>query len=179
MDNGGLQIGSSVRTALRRRPHSDMSANAGSGAPERRIVRRPVRNALKRKYLEYVAENNVSAYRAWKHFKKEHPNIKENQVRAWIKVKDEIQARSRGSRIAGAGRPPASQTMEEILFEFIFEKRMAKEQVKKPLVKKRAVELSQEMGLPNFKASGGWLRRFFARYDLTLRRTTNLTRLRH
>ena len=110
-------------------------------------------------------------------FKREHPNIKENQVRAWIKVKDAIQARSKGSRVAGAGRPRASHLMEEILFEFVFGKRMKKEQVKRSHVKRKAIELAQEMGVPNFKASDGWLRRFFARYELTLRRTTNLTRL--
>ena len=80
-------------------------------------------------------------------------------------------------RGAGAGRKPISEHMEEILFEFIFNLRMAKRQVKRTLIKSKALEIAKDLDLSDFKASTGWLRRFLRRYDLTLRRATNLTRL--
>ena len=49
--------------------------------------------------------------------------------------------------------------------------------MKRSLIKRKAMEIAADFGLSSFMASNGWLRRFLKRYDLTLRRATNLTRL--
>ena len=42
---------------------------------EEKILRRPVSNKIKRKYLDLIEQNEgLTAYRAWKRLKREHPN---------------------------------------------------------------------------------------------------------
>ena len=172
-----VKLAPSARTAVTM-PASPMSESPSHGVVGERILRKAVKLSVKRKYIDFVKDHGATAYRAWKHFRTEHPNVQESQVRQWLKKKDEIEAgRVCGARVAGAGRPPLSRSLEDVLFEFIFQMRMQKHMVKKSLIKKKALDIANEMGILDFRASDGWLRRFFSRYDLTLRRATNLTRL--
>ena len=132
-----------------------------------KIVRRAVLNSVKRKYLDFVSDHEATAYRAWKHFRVEHPNVRENQVRQWLEKREEIEAKKGGSRVSGAGRRPISEAMEDILFDVIFETRTRKHMVTRSLTKRKALEIAKEMGMTNFQASTGWMRRFLLRHHLT------------
>ena len=143
-----------------------------------KILRRAVSNKVKRKYLDFMeAQAGVTAYKAWKKFRRDHPNVTEPQVRQWAKKKEKILSRPAGSRVSGGGRHALCADLEEILFEFIFHKRMKRERVTRAVIRAKAIELGRELGLVGFNASTGWLRRFLFRHDLTLRHVTNLTRL--
>ena len=145
---------------------------------EEKIVRRPVPNRVKRRYLDLIEDNGgITAYRAWKKLKRDHLNVAEPQIRQWVKKSNEIRSRPNGSRSKGGGRKPLSTELEELLFEYIFQRRMAKERVTKKSIKNKALELARDLNITNFIASSGWMTRFFSRYELTLRQSTNLTKL--
>ena len=85
-----------------------------------KVTRRPIKNALKRTYIEYVETTERTAYKACKHFKSYHPNVSAGQVHQWLKNKQKIMDKPGAMRGKGGGRKPRSEDMEEMLFEFIF-----------------------------------------------------------
>ena len=117
------------------------------------VTRRPIRNAVKRSYIEYVEANGATAYSAWKHFKAAHPKVRASQVHQWLEKKEAIRKKPSAMRSSGGGRKPLSENLEDLLFEFIFSKRMRKEQVKRSLIKHKALQLAEELDVLNFKAS--------------------------
>ena len=134
-----------------------------------KIERHPVRNLVKRAYIDFVERTGSTAYRAWKHFRADYPRVSNSQVHRWLMRKDEIAERPGAMRSGGAGRKPLSENMEEILFDYIFQKRMKQRKVKRSLIKKKGLQIAAELGVAGFTVSDGWLRRFLRRYDLTLR----------
>ena len=77
-----------------------------------KITRQPIRNSVKRAYIEYVEQSGATAYKAWKHFRSANPKVNAGQVHRWLKKKDEITRRPNSMRSAGGGRKPLPQSME-------------------------------------------------------------------
>lgn len=80
-------------------------------------------------------------------------------------------------RCTGAGRRPALEELENVLFDQIVEMRTRKMKVSRSLLRGFAHQLAQEAGLSDFKASSTWCTLFMRRFKLSLRRVTNLTTL--
>lgn len=78
-----------------------------------KIVRRAVSNKVKRKYLDLIEhKEGLTAYRAWKQLRRDHPNVDESQIRQWVKKSEDIKLRPNGSRSKGGGRKPLSTELE-------------------------------------------------------------------
>ena len=72
----------------------------------------------------------------------------------------------------GAGRKPTYPEIEMELHQYVIGHRAENLPISRRRIKQRALQLSNERGLVEFKASEGWLYRFMNRYRLSLRRAT-------
>jgi len=107
------------------------------------------------------------------------------RIREWRSQKINIESMlatkngKQRSRLSGGGRKPLSTKLEEVLLEWIENRRSRGLRVScKLIMKKAAMTYSgmKESGADddNFKASRGWLRRFMKRNGLSLRRKTSV-----
>ena len=109
------------------------------------------------------------------------------RIREWRQKKASIQQtvntkKAKGSqrkRIEGAGRKPFSEKMDEVVLEWIHERRSKCLPVSRKLIMKKAVLINDEMvergeSTEDFETSVGWLRHFMKRYGLSLRRKTSM-----
>ena len=80
-------------------------------------------------------------------------------------------------RVSGAGRKPALQDHEiEVFFE-IKDLREKKIRVTRKMVYKIAIDISEKYGIVGFKGTSKWMRGFFWRFKLSLRRQSSLQTL--
>ena len=79
-------------------------------------------------------------------------------------------------RVAGGGRKPLLQDLENLIADEVVELRIQKIKVTRAFIADRARLLAEEHGI-EFRASNSWLDNFMLRHDFALRRTTNLTTL--
>ena len=135
--------------------------------------------AFKLDVLAYAQDNsNRAAARKF--------DVDERRVREWKKNKIEITAlanRKNGKtrkRLDGAGPKPLSTELEEIILNWIHNRRSQGLRVSRKLIKKKAqityrgmngIEIAEA---DEFKASDGWLTRFMRRNGLSLRRKTSV-----
>ena len=142
-------------------------------------MRRKVCNAIKLEYINLMESENITAYRAVRLLLHKYPNIADaSQVRKWYKKKDKIKiSKKSGARIDGGGRKPRLGLLEDIIFDEILNLRLNNAQVKRSWIRARGEALARENRLMNFKASCCWVDKFMQRNNLSLRRTTNLTKL--
>ena len=116
-----------------------------------------------------------------------HFQVDERRIREWRAKKVEIEGilATRGnkgkqrSRLCGAGRKPLSTKLEEVLMEWIENRRSRCLRVSSKLIMKKAhvtfTDMSQnDAGDPDFKASRGWLAKFMKTNGLSLRRKTSV-----
>ncbi|KAI6647826.1 Tigger transposable element-derived protein 1-like [Oopsacas minuta] len=142
------------------------------------------RGQLKRKFLSYTLEFQLEAV----HFVTSGNSKEEaarkygvdcKRVREWCinkdKLKDSCEAahNAKRRRLDGGSRPPSFETLEESLYSWIEDLRSQRLRVTRKMVQGKALELyaGEE---ESFVASRGWLRNFFGRHNITLRRRTTV-----
>ena len=114
-------------------------------------------------------------------------NVDRKRIRDWRAKKEEIvelRGKAKGTkrkRCIGGGRKPFSKRLEEIVLEWIYDRRSKGLRVSRKLIMKKAKILYDDMkkgeqteeDIDNeFLASTGWLRNFMQRNGLSLRRKT-------
>eukprot|EP00794_Sanderia_malayensis_P013386 gene13386-14759_t len=103
-------------------------------------------------------------------------NVDRTSVREWRKKERDLKGMlsSRGAkgrkRLDGGGRKPLSESMEERLLEWVFQRRSKRLRVSRKHIMKKAKVIHEEI----FKASKGWLDKFMKRHGLSLRRQTSI-----
>ena len=113
-------------------------------------------------------------------------SIDEKRVREWRAKKSNIEGllgSTKGkqrSRLSGGGRKPLSAKLEELLLEWIENRRVCGLRVSCKLIMKKSEVTYRDMTENNlvdnddFKASRGWLEKFMKRNGLSLRRKTTV-----
>jgi len=110
-------------------------------------------------------------------------NVERKRIREWSKCKESLQSlkkKDQGSkrkRLDGGGRKPLDQQMEEVLVEWIYDRRDKGLRVSRKLIMKKALFVYNEKAKENgktFVASTGWLQKFMHRNGLSLRRKTSV-----
>ena len=92
--------------------------------------------------------------------------IHENQIRNWL--------RKGAMRKTGSGRKPGFPDIEKRLYQWIFNKREKSRPVSVKSAQVKAFQIAQQMDTDSdFKCSRGWIRNFFTRYNLVLRKRTH------
>ena len=130
--------------------------------------------------IAYAENNNISS--ASKKF-----NVDRKHIREWKDKKEELlflKNKDHGAkrkRLEGAGRKPLDQQMEEVLIEWIYDRREKGLRVSRKLFMKKALYTYNEKlkesdcdGGTTFVASTGWLQKFMRRNGLSLRRKTSV-----
>ena len=112
--------------------------------------------------------------------------VDERRIREWRVKKSEIEGLvvtkkgKQRSKLSGGGRKPLSTKLEEVLLEWIDNRRARGLQVSSKLIMEKAeityrdMKESNNMDAEDFKASRGWLSRFMKRNGLSLRRKTSV-----
>ena len=84
-------------------------------------------------------------------------------------------------RLGGAGRKPLDRQMEEVLVEWIYDRREKRLRVSRKLIIKKALFIYNEKSTKNnyedgapFVGTTGWLQKFMRRNGLSLRRKTSV-----
>jgi hypothetical protein len=114
-------------------------------------------------------------------------NVDKKRIREWRKSKDDLVATkkkdqgAKRKRLDGAGRKPLDVQMEEVLVEWIYNRRDKGLRVSRKLIMKKALFIYEEKAKNNncensvkFTASTGWLQKFMRRNGLSLRRKTSV-----
>lgn len=77
-------------------------------------------------------------------------------------------------RVTGGGRKPANEQLEEILNQWIIQRRSDGKHVTRKNIQSRAKQIFDDMGTGNvFTASDGWCTNFMKRYGFSTRRKTH------
>ena len=130
--------------------------------------------------IAYAENNNISS--ASKKF-----NVDRKCIREWKGKREELislKNKDHGAkrkRLEGAGRKSLDQQMEEVLIEWIYDRREKGLRVSRKLIMKKALYIYNEKlkendcdGGTTFVASTGWLQKFMHRNGLSLRRKTSV-----
>lgn len=132
----------------------------------------------KKEVIDWIERNGEVPTRAVAHFQNELGwKISGAQVRYWWKKKESIKkAPIYRSRLQGAGARPRLADLEDVLYDQVIYMRTHKEKVTREWIQASAQRMvASELHDPDFVASSRWLDGFMRRYDLSLRRPTNLT----
>ena len=119
--------------------------------------------------------------RAVAHFRSQGWSVDGGAVRRWWRLREKIRAAApHQARVAGGGRKPLSETLEELLYEEFVTKRTKKEKVTRSWLANMALvlyagEAEGREASPPFTASDHWVSNFMRRFEISLRRRTNLT----
>lgn len=135
--------------------------------------------SFKKDVLDYMEQENCSAYKAAKHFSALHRCVYSEQMFGnWKKRAESLRATpSSKKRAVGGGRKPALEGLEEILADEVIDLRINKYKVTRAFIADRARMLAIDHGIDDFKASNKWLIGFMKRFEFSLRSCTNLTTL--
>ena len=116
-------------------------------------------------------------------------NVDERRVREWRAKKESISSlnltdgEKKRKRVNDGGRKPQFQAVDEIVLDWISNRRERGLRVSRKLIMKKAQVVYNEMKLgetantaneEEFKASTGWLKNFMRRNHLSLRRKTSI-----
>ena len=114
-------------------------------------------------------------------------NVDHRSVRDWKKKKNKLQELSRSVnikkriRLGSGGRKPLSEKMEEILLEWIIERRSKMLRESRKIIRKKAViiygdfkRIDPDRFDEKFEATNGWLFKFMKRHNLSLRSKTSV-----
>ena len=92
--------------------------------------------------------------------------IHENQIRNWL--------RKGAMRKTGSGRKPGFPDIQKRLYEWISIKEKNLNLYRLNLLKLKLFQIAKQMEIDSdFKCSRGWIRNFFTRYNLVLRKRTH------
>jgi hypothetical protein len=128
-----------------------------------------------------IEEGENCPSRAIAHFRPLGLNVDGAAVRKWWRCRDEIMAaKPHQKRVSGGGRKPLSTDMEVLLYDQIIDKRLRKEKVNRSWIADMAQTIYASLHVDDdapkpFSASSHWVTNFMARFELSLRRRTNLT----
>ena len=119
--------------------------------------------SFKLEVIKYAEENGN--YKAEKHYK-----IRESTIRGWRKQKQTIETfckdKQAGRLKSRKLRTPQWPEMEEKLLAYLAKTKSEGKVLRKSSILKIAVKIAKEIGITDFKASTGWLRRFKQRNGL-------------
>ena len=114
-----------------------------------------------------------SNYKAVKKF-----NVDRKRIREWRANQSKLESAScKRKRLDSAGRKPFDLDIEEVLLEWVHERRSNGFRVSRKMIRSKArflhEEKCKEMELPpTFTASIGWVQKFMTRHGLCIRRKT-------
>ena len=119
------------------------------------MMKRQFDIAFKKEVLDYMENENKSAYKAAHHFSAKHKYcFSEKLFQNWNKNKDRIrETHSAKKRAIGGGRKPTLEELEHLLSDEIIELRISKYKVTRAFIADRARMLAAENGKEGFKAS--------------------------
>lgn len=125
--------------------------------------------AFKRQIIEEARSSSLSEVA-----RKYHLDLR--MVRRWIKIEIE---NPNARRISGGGRKPFISDNEDMIFDWIIDRRIQSLAVSRKDIQEFALRLVEDNNelKSKFKASTSWLRMFMNRYELSLRRSTTLFKL--
>ena len=107
--------------------------------------------------VEWVQSNGKSVRAASKQF-----GVDRKCIREWLKERDVLGSarvlHGPQKRKLHGGRCPLSQELDRLVLSFILESRKLGREVSDLELKNKALQLSQLLGLPDFKASPSWLK---------------------
>ena len=92
-------------------------------------------------------------------------------IRKWRSQKEELKkAGNTSKKFPGGGRKAQYNDIEDQLMERVMRERELQHHVPCKLIQQWAKDLAQAKGVPDFRASRGWLAKFMKRFNLVLRR---------
>jgi hypothetical protein len=100
-------------------------------------------------------------------------NVSESCIRDWRKNKDKLQNCSR-NRMAFRGKQAKYPEIEERLRDYIKCKRQFGFAVSTEMCQLKAIDIAKELNTEEFKASRGWVQRFYNRHGFSIRRKTSI-----
>lgn len=107
--------------------------------------------------VEWIQSNGKSVRAASKQF-----GVDRKCIREWLKEREVLGSarvlRGPQKRKLHGGRCPLSQELDRLVLSFILESRKVGREVSDQELKNKALQLSQLLGLPDFKASPSWLK---------------------
>ncbi|KAG4059472.1 hypothetical protein PC123_g5621 [Phytophthora cactorum] len=130
-------------------------------------------------WIETVGEGKPT--RTVAHFRAAGWSVDGGAVRRWWRLREKTKAAApHQARVAGGGRKPLSETLEELLYEEFVTKSTKKEKVTRSWLASMALtpyasEVAELQSPPPFAASDHWVSNFIRRFEISLRRRTNLT----
>ena len=100
-------------------------------------------------------------------------NVDRKRVREWLTTEDTPRDRRRHD---GGGCRPQNRAIDNLVLEWIRQRREDKQRVTRKMVmnEARRLHVSHPGVDPEFAASSGWLRRFMVRNNIIMRRRTTL-----
>ncbi|KAG3180988.1 hypothetical protein PC128_g15339 [Phytophthora cactorum] len=134
--------------------------------------------AEKKEVVTWIELHGVTPAKAADHFQNERGwKVSAAQVRYWWKQKESIKnAPISNLRLRGAGAKTRLAEAEDMIFDQVLFLRSEKKQVSRALITELGKELARsELRDDSFVGSNKWVDDFMRRYNLSLRRTTNLT----
>nr|CCA19011.1 conserved hypothetical protein [Albugo laibachii Nc14] len=138
-------------------------------------------NLEKREVVEWIEGTGGGVpTRALKNFQWEREwKVLGAQIRYWWRNRVAItKSPALQLRVTGEGGHPRFGEVEDVLFDQILFLRAKKKKISRQWIQASAHELAHaELDEDDFSASDMWLAHFMDRYGLSLRRTTNLTKL--
>lgn len=122
--------------------------------------------------VRFAVECN-SNYKAAEKF-----NVDRKRIREWRANQSKLESAScKRKRLDGAGRKPFDLDIEEVLLEWVHERRSNGFRVSRKMIRSKARFLHEEKCKekeipPTFTASIGWVQKFMSRHGLCIRRKT-------
>ena len=126
---------------------------------------------MKVRVEESLGRNNLTAFCKEK-------NLDLRLVRKWRSQHDmllhKMEEKQEKQRKCGAGRRPSFPELEDIICDWIIDKRANSSIVRRGDIQQFALKMASSLGIASmeFKASDCWLSKFMKRYDLSLRRSS-------
>ena len=99
--------------------------------------------------------------------------VSECMIRKWRSQKEDLKKASKSSKkLPGGGRKAQYNDIEDQIMERIMRERELQHHVPCKLIQQWTKDLAQAEGVPDFRASRGWLANSMKRFNLVLRRKT-------
>ncbi|XP_040065481.1 uncharacterized protein LOC120839285 [Ixodes scapularis] len=116
--------------------------------------------------------NGKNVHRTSRQFKLDRKRIREWDKKYEVLLQENF-GKSKLRRKLGNGAPVFSEEVDDALFEFLECERSAGRAVSNRLLSKEAVRLANNLQLGNFVASSMYLKRWKARFGVSMRQATN------
>lgn len=97
-------------------------------------------------------------------------------LKEWVEDKSKFEAENVSPcrrRLDGAGRKPLNDELDQRLLSFVQQLRSKKFPVSHEMIREKAIQISIELKICDFKASHGYIHNFLKRSELVYRRPTH------